>query len=413
MKIIISIIFTFLLTNNSFSSENVLNQASLYTVKIRTSIDRPFHEDDKAGLIRGSGFLIDKENGLIITNAHITGRSKSKIKVAFKDYGFETAKQVYIDPHIDIAIIKINPKLIPHVTIEAKLKCEGKVKNGALVAAFGHPKGLSFSSSRGIVSKYRFWNGKDVIQTDAAINKGNSGGPLIDISTGLIIGINKSSYKKSSGLSFAVPANKVCLILNLIKNSKDPSPVILPIRFAEDRESENYMMVASFYHEGKNKEIGSSLLAINNQEIHTPSELDMFLRGKSGNVKLTFRKKETISHYNIPIIRKNKLLDRKYIYLAGAVISNDPRVRFEDTRKKFLIHSVIDGTEAELAGLWQHCWIKSLDGIEPQSLSELFNLSIGKNDIGIITRCYSYRDDIISDDYFVKLNTKDQKITIH
>ena len=94
MKIIISIIFTFLLTNNSFSSENVLNQASLYTVKIRTSIDRPFHEDDKAGLIRGSGFLIDKENGLIITNAHITGRSKSKIKVAFKDYGFETAKQV-------------------------------------------------------------------------------------------------------------------------------------------------------------------------------------------------------------------------------------------------------------------------------------------------------------------------------
>lgn len=413
MKILISIIFTFLFLKSGYSSENILDQASLYTVKIRTLIDRPFHEDDKAGLIRGSGFLVDKEKGLIITNAHISGRSKSKIKIAFKDYGFQIASQEYIDPNIDIAIIKINPKLIPNKAIEAKLKCNGKVKNGALVAAFGHPKGLSFSSTRGIVSKYRFWNGKDVIQTDAAINKGNSGGPLIDISTGLIIGVNKSSYKKSSGLSFAVPSNNVCLILNLIKNGKDPSPIILPIRFAEDRDSESYMMVASFYHEGINKEIGSYLLAIDDQEVYSPSEVDMLLRGKSKEVKLTFKKEETLNHYTIKIIRKNKILNREYLYLAGATISNDPRVRFEDTKKRFLIHSVIYGTEAELAGLWQHCWIKSIDGYEPNSLSGLYKLSLDKDYVGIITRCYSYRDDIISDDYFVKLNTKNQKISLH
>jgi len=413
MRKIISTLFIFLYIKNGFSSENILEEASLYTVKIRTSIDRPFHEDDKAGLIRGTGFLVDKNNGLIITNAHISGRSKSKIKIAFKNYGFKEAKQVYVDPNIDIAILKLNPQLIPDETIEAKLKCDGKVKNGSLVAAFGHPKGLFFSASRGIISKYRFWNGKDIIQTDAAINKGNSGGPLIDITTGLILGVNKSSYKKSSGLSFAVPADKVCVILELIKYGKDPSPTKLPIRFAEDRDSEKYMMVASFHHEGKNKEIGSDLIAVNDTKISTPSELDMFLRGKVGKIKLTFRKNKIVNHYTISIQKKDKLLERKYLYLAGAIISADPRPRFEENKKPFLIHSVIDGTEAELAGLWQHCWVKSIDGIEPKSLSEFYNLSKNKKHIGLITRCYSYRDDIISDDYFIKLNTFNEKISLH
>ena len=217
MKKIISLIFIFLFIKSSFSSENILDEASLYTVKIRTSIERPFHEDDKAGLVRGTGFLVDKKNGLIITNAHISGRSKSKIKIAFKNFGFKEAKQVYVDPNIDIAILKIVPQLIPKNQKKPNLNVMEKLIMVLLLSAFGHPKGLSFSSSRGIVSKYRFWNGRDVIQTDAAINKGNSGGPLIDISTGLIIGVNKSYYKKTSGLSFAVPSNKVCLILKLIK----------------------------------------------------------------------------------------------------------------------------------------------------------------------------------------------------
>ena len=99
--------------------------------------------------------------------------------------------------------------------------------------------------------------------------------------------------------------------------------------------------------------------------------------------------------------------------MSGAIISSDPRPRFGEIKKDFLIHSVIDGSEAELAGLWQHCWIKSVDGIEPASLSELYNLSINKSHIGVITRCISYRDDIISDDYFIKLNTLNQKISLH
>lgn len=397
----------------SYASEKFLINANLYTVKIRTSIDRPFIEDRNTGLRKGSGFLVNKDKGLILTNAHVSGRSNSKIRIAFKNSGFIPVKQVYIDPRIDIAIVKINPKLIPKQSLEAKLKCDGKVSSGTSVAAFGHPKDLSFSASRGIVSKYRFLYGKDVIQTDTAINKGNSGGPLIDMNTGLVIGINKSSFTKSNGLSFAVPSKNVCIILKLLNEGRDPSPINLPIRFVEDREAENYLKVGSFKFNGKNIEIGSSLIAVNDFKIKTPSELDFFLRGKHGAAKLTFLKQDKISNYEIIIKREKKILDRNYLYLSGAIISRDPRIMYDENEIPFLIHSVVEGTEAELAGLWQHCWIKSVNGIEPKSLYEIKNISTGKKFLDITTRCYAGRKDIMTEDFFIKLNINQQDVSIH
>ena len=412
-KFTLVLLLLFNFSKLSFASEDVLEDANLYTVKFRTSIDRPFKEDKSTGLRKGSGFLVNKDKGLILTNAHVTGRSKSKVRVAFKNYGFSPVKQVYVDPRIDIAIVQIDPKLIPKEAKEAKLKCDGKVPSGTSVAAFGHPKGLSFSASRGIVSKYRFLYGKDVIQTDTAINKGNSGGPLIDMKTGLVIGVNKSSFTKSTGLSFAVPSKNVCIILDLFNEGKNPSPIKLPIRFAEDREAEDYLKVGSFYHKGKNIEIGSSLIAVNDIKIKTPSELDFFLRGKTGEAKLTFRNNGSDRTYTITIKPEEKMLDRKYLYLSGAIVSRDPRTMYDEKEKPFLIHSVVDGTEAELAGLWQHCWIKSVNGIEPKSLKEIKQISKGKKSVGIMTRCYASRNDIITEDFFVKLNVKSTEISNH
>ena len=409
--LIFLIIITF--SKVSYASEDVLEDANLYTVKFRTSIDRPFREDKNAGLRKGSGFLVNKDKGLILTNAHVTGRSKSKVRVAFKNYGFSPVKQVYVDPRIDIAIVQIDPKLIPKEAKEAKLKCDGKVPSGTSVSAFGHPKDLSFSASRGIVSKYRFLYGKDVIQTDTAINKGNSGGPLIDMNTGLVIGVNKSSFTKSTGLSFAVPSKNVCIILDLFNEGKNPSPINLPIRFAEDREAEDYLKVSSFYYKGKNIEIGSSLIAVDNIKIKTPSELDFFLRGKIGEAKLTFINNGSNKNYTITINPEEKMLDRKYLYLSGAIISRDPRTMYDEKEKPFLIHSVVDGTEAELAGLWQHCWIKSVNGIEPKTLKEIKEISEGKKSLGIMTRCYASRNDIITEDFFIKLNVKLEEISYY
>ena len=412
-KLLIILMLLITISKVSYASEDVLSDANLYTVKFRTSIDKPFREDKTAGLRKGSGFLVDKEKGLILTNAHVTGRSKSKVRIAFKNYGFHPVKQIYVDPRVDIAIVQIDPKLIPKEAKAAKLKCVGQVPSGTSVAAFGHPKDLSFSASRGIVSKYRFFLGKDVIQTDTAINSGNSGGPLIEMDTGLVVGINKSSYKKSTGLSFAVPAKKACIIIDLFNEDKNPSPINLPIRFAEDREAEDYLKVSSFYYKGKNIEIGSSLISVNDIKIKTPSELDFLLRGKTGEAKLTFKNNLTTKNYNVTIKPEEKVLDRKYLYLSGAIISRDSRAMYDEKEKPFLIHSVVDGTEAELAGLWQHCWVKSVNGVEPKSLMEIKRLTEGKKSLEIMTRCYASRNDIITEDFFVKLNVKSEEISYH
>ena len=394
-------------------SEKYLDDASLYSVKLRVSVEKPFIEDKKVGLRLGSGFLVDKKKGLIITNAHVTGSSISKVRVAFRDNDFISARQVYVDPEIDMAIIEIKASNIPSNVKEAKLMCNNKVANGTSVAAFGHPKGLSFSASRGIVSKYRFYRGKDVIQTDAAINSGNSGGPLINLDTGLVIGINKSSFKNSQGLSFAVPSNYVCIILNLFKQGKDPSPINLPLRFAEDREAENYNKVSSFFYNGKNIEIGSLLVAVDERKINSPSELSFYLRGKKGNAKLTFQSDKGVNSYYVKLKSYKKVLDRKYLYLSGAIISKDYSSKYDDPKTPFFIHSVIDGTEAELAGMWQHCWIKSVDKIEPRDLKQIKSLVINKKQVAIITRCYSSRNDAMTTDYFLKLKINKKDIYIN
>ena len=394
-------------------AEKYLYDANLYSVKFKVSVDKPFIEDRKVGLRLGSGFLVDKKNGLIITNAHVTGSSKSKVRVAFLDNEFIPAKQVYIDPEIDMAIVKVNISDIPTKVKEAKLMCSDKVANGTSVAAFGHPKGLSFSASRGIVSKYRFYRGKDVIQTDAAINSGNSGGPLINLNTGLVIGINKSSFKNSQGLSFAVPSSYVCIILDLFQQGKDPSPVELPLRFAEDRGAENYKKVSSFFYNGKNIEIGSLLVEVDGKKINSPSQLSFYLRGRKGLAKLTFESAYGKNSYQVKLKPREKVLDREFLYLSGAIISRDYSARYDDVKTPFFIHSVINGTEAELAGLWQHCWIKSVDRIEPRNLKHIKSLVINKNEVAIITRCYSSRNDALTSDYFLKLKIDKQNIYLN
>ena len=147
-KIILILIFyiycTFTSSYSNSLSEKYLDDASLYSVKLRVSVDKPFIEDKKVGLRLGSGFLVDKKKGLIITNAHVTGSSISKVRVAFRDNDFIYAKQVYVDQEIDMAIIKIKTSDIPPKIKEAKLMCNDKVANGASVAAFGNQKVYHF-----------------------------------------------------------------------------------------------------------------------------------------------------------------------------------------------------------------------------------------------------------------------------
>ena len=172
----------------------------------------------------GSGFVVSND-GFILTNAHVVtnnGQAADSVSVVFKGSGSQTttvpAKVVGVDQTSDVAVLKIDPnkvgKLDPLV-----LGDSSKVQVGEAVVAIGNPLGFDFSLTSGIVSatdrNLQSPNGStisDGIQTDAAINEGNSGGPLID-SSGHVIGINEQIATQSSqvtgneGLGFAVPIN--------------------------------------------------------------------------------------------------------------------------------------------------------------------------------------------------------------
>ncbi len=178
----------------------------------------------------GTGFVVD-EQGYILTNAHVVdenGQRASSVTVVFNKGGSETQRVpgqlVGVDVGSDVAVIKVDPgkvELKPLPTGDSD-----DVQVGEAVVAIGNPLGYDFSITSGIVSatgrSLEAPNGQTIpngIQTDAAINQGNSGGPLIN-GSGKVIGINEqiaSSGGGNDGLGFAVPINTAMRSLEQIK----------------------------------------------------------------------------------------------------------------------------------------------------------------------------------------------------
>ncbi len=155
----------------------------------------------------GSGFIISAD-GLILTNAHVVREAKD-VTVKLSDRREYTAKVLGIDTATDIAVLRIDAKNLPVV----RLGDPKTLEVGDPVLAIGAPYGLEETATSGIVSaKGRSLPGDAVvpfIQTDAAVNPGNSGGPLFD-GSGSVVGINSQIYSRSGGfqgVSFAIPIN--------------------------------------------------------------------------------------------------------------------------------------------------------------------------------------------------------------
>ncbi|MBL8905705.1 MAG: DegQ family serine endoprotease [Rhizobiales bacterium] len=155
----------------------------------------------------GSGFVVDA-NGIVVTNNHVIEKAET-IEVRFQDGTSLKAELVGRDPKTDLAVLRVKPEApLPAV----KFGNSDALRVGDWVLAIGNPFGLGGSVSLGIVSaRNRDINAgpyDDFIQTDAAINKGNSGGPLFNLA-GEVVGINTAIYSPSGGsvgIGFSVPA---------------------------------------------------------------------------------------------------------------------------------------------------------------------------------------------------------------
>lgn len=200
-----------LMTPEEVNSVRVYKKMAQVTVLISSAYVSPHHIEQGRGKGIGSGVLID-EQGSIVTNAHVVAGA-AKIMVMLHDGARVPAELIGMDTETDVALLRVAlPKgKYPH----ARLGDSDKLEVGQKVLAIGHPFGLTYALSSGIISGF----GKlaeinqdafhdRIIQSTAPINPGNSGGPLVD-SEDLVIGLNTAILMGAENIAFAIPINTV------------------------------------------------------------------------------------------------------------------------------------------------------------------------------------------------------------
>jgi len=218
---------TVAMTSTAMTPAQIYDKYSAGVVEVLSTFNNmssmsPYGQSSSSAQALGSGFVVAAD-GSILTNAHVVsdnGVTADSVKVVFKTQaGSDTttvaATVVGVDETSDVALLKVDPAKAPALD-PLPLGDSSAVQVGEAVVAIGNPLGYDFSVTSGIVSatnrNLQSPNGSvipDGIQTDAAINEGNSGGPLIDAS-GRVIGINEQIASQSGGnqgLGFAVPIN--------------------------------------------------------------------------------------------------------------------------------------------------------------------------------------------------------------
>ncbi|MCB0477063.1 MAG: DUF1610 domain-containing protein [Crocinitomicaceae bacterium] len=156
----------------------------------------------------GTGFILG-DKGVVVTNRHVI-HGANEVAVKGDSFPKQMLEVIYTDSLNDIAFLRLNE---PVSVTEIRLSERG-VEAGERIIAIGHPLGLEFTATQGIVSKEaRNFNNVDYIQVDAAINPGNSGGPLIN-EAGEIVGVNTFIFRDGESLGFALPSGRLIEIIS-------------------------------------------------------------------------------------------------------------------------------------------------------------------------------------------------------
>ena len=310
---------------------NIKDDASMESVVVKKSIDsvvgintisqvtkRSFFGQQQ-GYVEGIGSgSIVTDDGYIVTNSHVVSNGNvTQINVLFSDGKTSEAELVWNDASLDLAIIKVNKKNLPAI----ELGDSDKVGIGDRAVAIGNPLGFELQSTvtSGIISglnrSVKFNTGvtmDGLMQTDAAINSGNSGGALLN-SRGELIGINTAKAGNSDGIGFAIPINTVKPVIEKVRKTGKFNSVYLGITGqsidymkqipnfnTENLGTDKGVYVVSIFDKESKIEEGDVITAVDGKEVKDMNTLRKLLLNYSVGDKAT-----------ITVYRKGKKMELK------------------------------------------------------------------------------------------------------
>ena len=360
------------------TGEAIFSNALAYTVQIKAAIPIPFDGDNK-GFGTGSGFVVDRERGWVMTNAHVVSRSPARIEVAFYEGEFGEAKKLYVDPFLDLAILDVGERARAKGIENAPLDCGESPRVGHPVGAFGHPWGLKYTGTRGIISGVTARHEQELLQTDAPINPGNSGGPLISAITSKVVGINTASYRGSQNTNMAVAMKYACRVLQVMREGGDPSPPDLPLIYFKDLDEKKVLRVAKSYLE-------PGLLSLQPRDIikevvDAPGKIDnetqLFdkLRGRLDRVNLIVEREGREIQISGKLKSMPRVTGRSGTFVSGILFGPvQLRDATEINVSKVYVHFVEIGSAGQFSEIQRGDFLEELDEQAVKSHQQLYGL---------------------------------------
>jgi len=365
--------------------------------------EKPGQNKKRKAQALGSGFIIDKA-GYVITNNHVIDNAEKIMVTLYDDTSFE-ASVVGKDPKTDLALLKIIPKKV--VLTEVNFGNSDKLRVGDWVMAIGNPFGFGGSVTAGIVSaRGRGLSGPydDYIQTDASINKGNSGGPLFDMD-GKVVGINTAIFSQSGGsvgIGFAVSSNLAKQVTDQLKTFGRTKRGWLGVLIQEiskeiaeslGMESAKGALVSAATEDGPaykaGVKTGDVILKFNDIDISSMKELPkvvagtpvgksvplvIWRAGKKLTLKVVLGELELAEKENLiglndnGVPGKSKTFDKLGFLGEELNDKNKKKYKLLDMKSGILISSVKPNSPAEKAGLYAGMVIIRVGQIEVKSL---------------------------------------------
>lgn len=288
--------------------------------KIKNNGDNIFEKNATENLSLGTGIIVS-DNGYIITNWHLAGNKYSSCYVTLENGNVYSGNTVWADENLDLAIVKISLNGLQYLS----LGDSDNIKIGEKVYAIGNPIGVEFQRTvtSGIISglnrTIKIEEEKNsnymesLIQTDASINQGNSGGPLIN-TKGEVIGINSVKIESAEGIGFAIPINLIKPIIESFISTGKFEEAYLGI-FAYDKEVVKYLKSDIDFDEGiyvvkiskdgpaakTNIKMGDIITKIDGNSINKMSELRTYIYRKKPGDKITLTVNRQGKENNIDI----------------------------------------------------------------------------------------------------------------